>query len=59
MKKFVLVISYDNTDPDVYGPFDSKKAAREYSTKITAKWDDRDWYHAGGGHGVKITTITK
>tara|TARA_R110002167_G_scaffold143936_4_gene333519 strand:+ start:1252 stop:1431 length:180 start_codon:yes stop_codon:yes gene_type:complete len=55
MKKFVLIIAYDNTDPMAYGPFKTEAEAAKRRDELTARWDDRDWYRAGNGHGITIT----
>lgn len=57
--KYALIFAYDNGDPSAYGPFSSVKKAEKRRDEITAKWDDRDWYHAGGGHGITITKLSK
>lgn len=53
----VLVIHYDNCDPDIHGPFKNVKRAEKRRDEITAKWSERDWYHAGNGHGITVRTL--
>tara|TARA_R100000963_G_C4583565_1_gene63554 strand:- start:323 stop:517 length:195 start_codon:yes stop_codon:yes gene_type:complete len=42
---FVIVITWDNRDPSVYGGYDSEEDATKGIEKIRGMWDKSDWNH--------------
>ena len=50
--KSAIVITWDNADPDVYGPFTSQKKAEKRMEEITSKWIDWEW-NCQTGHSVR------
>lgn len=52
IKNFCVVITWDNTDPTVYGPFDNEKNATAKLDEVTASWGDWEW-GCQTGHAIK------
>ena len=44
----VIVLTWDNTDPEVYGPYGSEGEARSALETAQAGWGDRDWDSSTG-----------
>ena len=46
--KIVLIVERDNTDPEVIGPFATRKAAQEAEDEMEKNWDEYAWSHVRG-----------
>jgi hypothetical protein len=42
---YVVVISWDNCDPEVYGLFKSEEDAKAEEDYIKGKWTSQEWNH--------------
>ena len=42
---FVIVVTWDNRDPSVYGGYDSEENAYKGIEKLRGIWDEYDWKH--------------
>ena len=47
-KNYSIVITFDNGDPSVYGPYSSEQEASLRLDQIQSKWDDWYWQHQTG-----------
>ena len=47
-KMYSIIITWDNTDPRVYGPYATEDEAKDALQKIEDKWGDWKWYHQTG-----------
>ena len=53
-KMYSIIITWDNTDPYVYGPYATEDEAKDALQKIEDKWDDWDWRHQTGRNIQKM-----
>jgi len=51
---YSIIITWDNTDPYVYGPYATEDEAKDALQKIEDKWDDWDWRHQTGRNIQKM-----
>ena len=52
--KYTVIITWNNTDPEVHGIFNSEKEAVAKMVLIQKKWDDHDWNHYSSIDVVEI-----
>tara|TARA_Y100000296_G_scaffold2502_1_gene3513 strand:+ start:208 stop:423 length:216 start_codon:yes stop_codon:yes gene_type:complete len=43
---YVIVITWDNCDPDVYGFFQTEEEAEKDAEYIKSKWKEWEWGHS-------------
>ena len=55
-KMYVIVIEWDNTEPQVYGTFKTTEEAEAKKTSILNGFDSWEWNHH---RDISITKITK
>ncbi len=53
---YVIVIEWDNTEPQVYGTFKTTEEAETKKKSILSGFDSWEWNHH---RGISITKITK
>lgn len=51
---YSIIITWDNTDPYVYGPYATQDEANKALQKIEDKWDDWEWRHQTGRNIQKM-----
>ena len=52
-ENYCASITWDNTDPTVYGPFKSEAEAKKKLQEITDRWGDWEW-GCQTGHRVSL-----
>jgi hypothetical protein len=52
-----IILTWDNINPQLIGPFDSDHEATAWLSNHQASWDDHHWNHFSGFHIRESTEV--